>query len=151
MLYANIATKKPKTAARHIRKQSGKERPMAYLLGTEVWVNSLELIDSGIINLFCGEFKIIVTDLIFHFKITEDKKKSVGDILLLPDKNNDKNIYIELCNFSSPHIQGYFEPIEVGHINGRPLYVNFSLWVADKNKNARTVAYNIYAGEKPDA
>jgi hypothetical protein len=148
-----VRAKAAKPANRYYKEQAKHKEGenMAYRLGTKILVDSLELIDSGVINLFCGEFKIIVADLIFHFKITEDRKKSKGNILVIPDRNNGKNICIELCNFSSPDIQGYFEPIKVGHVNERSLFINFSLWVADKNRNAGTVAYNIYLGEKPNA
>jgi hypothetical protein len=124
---------------------------MAYMLGTQVWVDTFELLDSGIINLFKNEFKIVVTDLTFHFKFSEDKKKSVGGILITPDTQNNKDIFIELYNFANPLVQGYFDPIEVGYINERRLYINFSLLVADVKTNSRTFAYNIYLEEKANA
>jgi hypothetical protein len=122
---------------------------MAYAIGTMVFVRSLELIDSQTINLFHDEFEMKVADLQFHFLFKNNKNKKIGTFYISP--KNDKKVTIELYNYSNSFIpMSYFEPLEMGYLNGRKLYINFSISTISAQQNARIFTYNIYLGDVSD-
>jgi hypothetical protein len=118
---------------------------MAYATETKVFIDSYELLDSRTINVFDKEFEIHISNLRIHFKFISDRSKPSGDIE--PEPINDKEIAIELYNFSNAPIGGYFDPLEIGRLNNRRLYINFTLCTANESRNAHALTYNIFLGE----
>jgi hypothetical protein len=120
---------------------------MADVVGSKIFVKSYELIDSGTINLFCDEFGLVIEGNIrFYFHFKKDKNKKAGDFEMSPI--NDKELDFNFYDFSNALPQGYYEPLALGHLRGRRLYINFSICTIDQSKNARTFTYNIFLGEQ---
>jgi hypothetical protein len=119
---------------------------MAYALGSQVSIKSFELVESQTINLFHNEFTISVGDLQFHFVFKRDKQEKNGSFSIIP--KNKKEVLIKLYNYSEIQLQGgYFEPFEMGYINGRKLYINFTVNTFNEHHNARVFTYNLYLGD----
>jgi hypothetical protein len=118
---------------------------MEHLSGTEIFAGSYELIDSKTINLFCDEFGIAIEDIRIYFYFKKDKDKGAGSFNMSPISG--KELSFEFYNFSNALPQGYYEPLELGRLHGRRLYINFSICTIDDGKNARTFTYNIFLGE----
>jgi hypothetical protein len=122
---------------------------MAYLIGTKVVVKNLELVDSRTVNVFCDEVLIDVDGLQFYISFKKDESKGRGEVYYKAE--GEKTLRLTLYNFSNILNMGWYEPISVGHLNGRSLYMNMSLTTVDEPKNYRTMTYNLFLGEKINA
>lgn len=119
---------------------------MAYAIGTRFLISSYELIDSGVVNLFSDEFEIDVLNLRLLFRFKKDKKKKEGDFII--NRQESSVLVFDIYNSSNPLSQGCFEPLEIGSINERRLYLSFTVHTTSERVNARVFTYNLYMDKK---
>ena len=129
---------------KHQKQQKG--GTMAYAIGTRFLISSYELIDSGVVNLFSDEFEIDVLNLRLLFRFKKDKKKKEGDFII--NRQESSVLVFDIYNSSNPLSQGCFEPLEIGSINERRLYLSFTVHTTSERVNARVFTYNLYMDKK---
>ncbi|MES2284810.1 MAG: hypothetical protein V4547_03910 [Bacteroidota bacterium] len=65
-------------------------------------------------------------------------------------KAEGKVLTLELINFANSLGEGAIEPVKLGHLLSRKLYVSFYVYTIDLEKGLRILSYSLYLGGKKD-
>lgn len=109
--------------------------------------NSTDILESGVVISFKDEpIKFLLqNDLKITFTFFTDKEHKTHELKF--KSVNSKEVEIQLYNFNNSLGTGSTEPLLLGHINKRKLYLNFVVYSlpGDLQKNLN---YTFYLGEE---
>lgn len=105
-------------------------------------VGTLEVFDSKIVHVTQdSDLSIIIDNITILITFTSDKtdkdkikKEIVGD----------STLKIVCNNFENSLGEGVISPFEIGHYNGRKLYLSFFVWSPNSSQGRRIVNYCLY-------
>lgn len=105
-------------------------------------VGTLEVFDNKIVHVTQdSDLSITIDNITILITFTNDKtekdriKKEIVDSATLK---------IVCNNFENPLGEGVIAPIEIGHYNGRKLYLSFFVWTPNSSQGRRIVNYCLY-------
>lgn len=110
---------------------------------TNVTQGDLELIDSKVVNLFTNSFQISIASIKIKFIFENDDKKEHAFLEVKPNQETN-TIDFNVFNMDNGLLEGYYNPFQIGVIDGKQLYLNFGAWSLNPKNNIRTVVYNLY-------
>jgi len=111
-------------------------------LCTKVYVEDKDLVDSGVINLSINHVFLEVQNLTFEF-VFEDKKDSGSYYeggLVCPN-----HMKITFYNLNNALLSGIIEPIEIGTINKKKLFISLTGLTSG---SGRVLFYNIWLSKE---
>lgn len=108
------------------------------------YVGDLEIIGNGIApNLIEAKLKLVFDDLQFEFEFVTDKENkgfTVGRKVI------EKKLTFILTNFDNPLGTGLISPFEIGHHNGKRLYISFWVWAPNAAEGKRIISWSMLKG-----
>ena len=107
------------------------------------FTSDYEVIDTKILHVINGEFKIQIDDIVFRFGFMDTKE--IKGTKLAVDKDIDPvdGVYnIIIANFNNLDLGGFFEPMLLGNVNGTDYHFSLSGW-AIKGKEYDAMIINI--------
>jgi hypothetical protein len=112
----------------------------------KITTGNLEVIGNGNIHIaFDRIFTIHIKDKVqVEFIFVENKEQSEDSI----EANvvNDK-LTLTLINYSNPLGMGVLEPMEIGILENKKLFLSFFIWHPNKEKGNRIINYVLYTEE----
>lgn len=94
----------------------------------KIVTSGLEVISSGVVHLVEPEVKFSIASLTFKFRFKSESGDSRFESNIVDDE-----MIIDLFNFNNSLGQGKIEPMEVGTISGRRLFITFFVNTIEKN------------------
>ncbi|MCQ2102899.1 MAG: hypothetical protein MJY98_06710 [Fibrobacter sp.] len=112
-------------------------------LDIKIFTDGLEVIQSGIINLFKNEFFITINGINLVFEFLNDSSENAETHF---DGLNEGNntLRLKIYNMKNALLEGFYNPIRIGTINNREFLINFAAWSLDSEQNIRSVVYNLF-------
>lgn len=110
---------------------------------TKAFIDTFEIIYSGIVNMMGSEFSVTIDDLELQFLFSVDTNCKTASIKTSVVDPENKKLKIEMLNVKNPNAEGIYDPMIIGEIDGRQLAFTLSSWTVKPDKNIRTVAYNV--------
>jgi len=102
-----------------------------------------DIIDSGTVISFGGESVIfrLPDNLIIRFAFLTDDSNNTHSIQY--HQHSETDLEVRLFNFNNPLGTGNIEPIHIGNINNRPLFLNVRVHFLNASLS-RTIHYTWY-------
>ncbi len=107
----------------------------------QIKTGNYDVLFSGVVHLWTEEIEFKLEDLKIKFAFKSDSSGA----RLTYDIINDKELQVNLFNFSNSLGEGKIEPIELGTIKGKKLSVSF--FVNSVENNLRQFNYTFYTKE----
>ena len=104
-------------------------------------VNGLEIVASGMFHVFSDTIHAKVSGMNMLIRFKSDSESSETRFYTELDGNT---LVLNLENFSAPFPEGQFEPRPVGTVDGRSLFMAFTVSTLNKAKDARIFSYTFY-------
>lgn len=104
----------------------------------------------------------VIDNKVVHVTKTSQLSINIDRLTLIIDFSNDKNEFSKVskevvndttlrivCNsFNNPLGEGILEPIEIGTLEGKKMYLSFFVWTPDLSFERRVVNYCLYLEKK---
>ena len=108
------------------------------------YVGELEVIASGIApSILESKLKLVYDDLQFEFDFVNNKEINNHNIEL---KIVEKKLVFILTNFNNSLGTGIVTPLEIGHHNGRRLYISFWVLTPSASEELRVINWTMLKG-----
>lgn len=127
-------------------KEQGYTKPLMFL---DIKSGSMDIIASGtIINFKRQPIEIIIPSPDRDMKLIFEFNDTTGNIIPQTEKNliDTKSLHIIFYNFKSPLGTGNSEPVYLGTVAGRELYLNYRIYHLEGSD--KTLQYTFYLGKK---
>lgn len=108
------------------------------------YVGELEVIGNGIApSSIESKLKLVYDDLQFEFDFINNKEINSHNIEL---KIIEKKMVFVLTNFNNSLGTGIIKPLEIGHHNGRRLYISFWVITPSASEELRIINWTMLKG-----
>lgn len=116
----------------------------------KAYVGDLEVVGNGIVQVTKDKNLLLVLGSILkmEFKFESDKENNEFSINRHIGKN--KRLIWTLTNFNNALGTGIINPIELGSLSKRKVFVGFFVWSPVPKSGNRIVNYTIYLGDKSE-
>jgi len=109
----------------------------------KVAIDSYELIDSRVINLFKPHFDVFIENLTFHFEFIDTRTEKVK--IEISRMRGDDIFDITIYNFETGGLQGFFYPNAIGELGEAKYFFSIS-GISHENRHYKSITFNLFQG-----
>lgn len=108
------------------------------------FVGELEVIGNGIVPALTeAKLRLAVNELQFEFEFVVDKEHTGFKV---ERKVIEKKLTFILTNFENSLGSGILNPLEIGHLNSKRLYISFWVWTPNLTEGRRLINWTMLKG-----
>jgi hypothetical protein len=108
------------------------------------FVGELEVIGNGIVPALTeAKLRLAVNELQFEFEFVVDKEHTGFKV---ERKVIEKKLTFILTNFENSLGSGILNPLEIGHLNSKRLYISFWVWTPNLTEGIRLINWTMLKG-----